>query len=127
MVTRRPKLARAFKERDRWAVVADGFRWVVLDRTMTEMVGQSQIQRRGGHSDGGSRLVLRVTRRLTELLGSPVAVDGRIVIWDLTKGPAFEAPYTPTKAALGLGTWPMEGIRIFEQDRPEIGSPEEAE
>jgi hypothetical protein len=117
-VTRRPRLARMPTPVERWSIVAEGFRWVVLDRAMAEEM--ARVQSRGGTKAAAVDGVIRTTQRLIEILGAPVAVDGRVVIWDLTKGPVFEPPFTPTETSLGVGAWQSEKVRVFETDLPEI-------
>jgi hypothetical protein len=84
----------------RQALLAEGFRWLVLHR---EVLDDSL----NSNPDDDEALVLpfAVTRRLREVLGEPVAVDGGLVVWDLegTQGPV--PGFEPNETLLTTRTW----------------------
>ncbi len=100
---------------------SDGFRWVVLHRDLVEshnrdrlpsgrsarnkvMLTQEQLQ----------RLPLQVTEAYTEVLGSPVAADGALVVWDLTGDAAPPPGLEPTPERLERRSWELEGPPSYE-------------
>jgi hypothetical protein len=85
--TRRPDLEVLFDDSERWKLVDAGFRWVVLDGgTAVELLSGLVQPLKGSPTE---RLGA-IRRRLNLFLGTPVAVDGDVVVWDLTGGRAFD-------------------------------------
>jgi hypothetical protein len=73
------------RERGRTQLVEEGFRWVVLHRDLVESV-QFQRSRMAQGAGIRSDLGVAATRALVDGLGDPVAVEGALVLWQLTPG-----------------------------------------
>jgi hypothetical protein len=100
-----------------------GFRWVILHRELvdTRFNQGSEIPKQEL-----ARAPFDITRRITKLLGEPVAVDGPMVVWSLT--PVASAPESllPTPDNLWQRVWERPEpatfeTRMYEQGR--LGQP----
>ena len=92
-----------FEQTDLERIREDGFRWIVLDRhALMRAVAQTGWYRASSEAREGAPE--RTVFRITEAIGSPVAADGPLVVWDLEAKPVFPEPLTPTVARLeGFG------------------------
>jgi hypothetical protein len=102
------------------ALEADGFRWVVLHRDLVEAENRHRLE-------DGTPTMLRLdetalrhlpveaTRCIRGLLGPPAAVDGALVVWDLTGRASPPAGLEASAEALETRTWAEEAPPAWEQ------------
>jgi hypothetical protein len=119
-VTRDPSEPLSFNGNERRALQAEGFRWVVLDRHLMD----SDLHRwaYGGRGQGDREgAPFLAQQRIIDALGPPVAVDGALVVWDLSG--AGEAPVAlqPTEAGLTTRSWPTDDMPAYEAHLRELG------
>lgn len=119
-VTRDPSEPLSFNDNERRALQAEGFRWVVLDRHLMD----SDLHRwaYGGRGEGDREgAPFLAQQRIIDALGPPVAVDGALVVWDLSG--AGEAPpaLQPTEAGLTTRSWPTDDMPAYEAHLRELG------
>ena len=81
-----------------------GMRWVVLDRHML-MVTLARSDAWGVDVEARKSVPIAAVERLTDLIGSPVAVDGPLVVWDLERGETFPPPLKPTSESFEGSAW----------------------
>ena len=102
-----------YEAQDRAIVVADGMRWVVLDRrALMDAVARTGWYRIRPESREGA--AARTVARLNASLGDPVAVDGGLVVWDLKSGPTFDGALSPRDQALTSTEWTGGDWAAFE-------------
>jgi hypothetical protein len=77
-----------------------GMRWVVLDRHILMRVVARQASWKFNGSTPGEKV-----EQLTELMGTPVAVDGALVVWDLDGGGVFPAPMQADTESIQSMAW----------------------
>jgi len=102
-VGRSPKRRVGYRPEDVATLTDLGFRWLVLDRKLIDAqeVSRSvrrQLPLREEHS-------LKVTAAMVDVIGTPVAAEGPLVVWDLLGGEPWAAPLTPTELMLTTRTW----------------------
>ncbi|MEC7947741.1 MAG: hypothetical protein VX265_09255 [Myxococcota bacterium] len=119
--TREPSAVRTHKERDRIRLEAEGFRWVVLDRQLVDGDIHRWPWSRSATPEEVEQAPFLAQARVTEALGSPVMVEGPLVVWDLQG--TFEPPpgLRPTDSNLSTRNWDREDIPEYEQHLREIG------
>ncbi|MCK6502635.1 hypothetical protein L6R53_04440 [Myxococcota bacterium] len=113
-VTRDPDRSFDYDAPDLAALVAEGFRWVVLDRQLLD----SEITR-GSFS---RRMPPQVVDRapfyaqdnLVSHLGPPVMAEERLVVWDLVGGAQVPPELVPTAEDLQVRTWPKKEMPAYE-------------
>jgi hypothetical protein len=125
MSTRRPEAATAPSgERGLELLREDGFRWVILHRDLVE----SENLERLPPSDTGrllardylsrealERLPFEASERIAELLGPPLAVEGPLVIWDLSGEGAAPSGLEANAARLAERNWESEAPPAYEK------------
>lgn len=118
-VTRKPDNPLSYNENERQALVAEGFRWVVLDRHLMD----SDLHRwaYGGRDDERAAAPFLAQQQIIDALGPPVAVDGPLVVWDLKGGSAFPPALQPTPETLNTRSWPMDDMPAYEAHLRELG------
>ena len=62
---------------------------------------------------------------LEHLIGTPVAVEGSLVVWDLEGGEAWAAPLTPTEVLLTTRIWERQEEAERGPRGPGIGASKE--
>jgi hypothetical protein len=116
---RNPADASPFQPRDRDAIEALGFRWVVLHRELVD----SEFNRASNEIDPREMpdAPFAITRRLTNLLGDPVAVDGPMVIWSLSPGMVAPEAIRPSAQVLWQRGWERPEPAAYETRMYEVG------
>jgi len=122
-LTRDPERVVGFDPADVERLRADGFRWVVLDRHLVDSDLHRQAYGRRATPEQLDRAPFLVQERITGGLGKPVAVDGPLVVWDLTPGEhqPFPGDLRPTAESLSTRTWPTDDMPEYEQHLRETG------
>ncbi len=131
-----PTRDRSFKSVDILRFRAEGFRWVVLDRHLVDANLHNTPMWRSLDEDGRLEAPFLVQDYLIAELGPPAAVDGELVVWDLSGWTAegleirppdpLLAPFAPTSTNLHTRTWPMDDMPAYERhlrDQGRIPSP----
>jgi hypothetical protein len=77
-----------------------GMRWVVLDRHMLMRVVARRASWKFRESTPGEKV-----EQLTGLMGTPVGVDGALVVWDLDGGGGFPAPMQADTESIRSMAW----------------------
>ncbi len=102
--------ARAHRE----ALVAEGFRWVVLDRELAGLEVARTRQRLDKADKDPARVAQEQVAGLVELLGPPIAVDGALVTWHLEGGVQAPGALAATGERLSDTAW-VEGFLDLRQ------------
>tara|TARA_Y100000589_G_scaffold51784_1_gene43135 strand:+ start:73 stop:543 length:471 start_codon:yes stop_codon:yes gene_type:complete len=98
----------------------EGFRWVVLDRSL---LAQEFVKKLGRPSaDDVDRYSQMVIRNLTQVVGHPVvAAEDRWVVWDLSGQAQTPAGLEPTEERLRQVTWPEVDAPLYDQKLSSAG------
>ncbi len=97
------------------SLLDEGYRWVVLHRELVDTVGRRLLDSDPDKRDFADTLPFKVTNRLMEVLGSPSATEGPLVVWDLYGEARPPAKLLPTKESLETRTWKPENEPAYEK------------
>jgi hypothetical protein len=101
----------------------EGFRWIVLHRDLLEMEFEKHLR---VHVDGLARSKGdAVLGRLLDLIGPPVAVEGPLVVWDLTGESLATGTIAPTPGWDVEHDWPGFVLNDYEMALGAAGRIEE--
>ncbi len=120
-LTRDPRTALDYDPADRERLVAEGFRWVVLDRHLVDADLHRWPWYRRASPAERDRAPFAVQDRITRDLGEPVAAEGPLVVWDLVGGAEPPEDLRPTPASLNERTWPTDDMPAYEAHYRELG------
>jgi hypothetical protein len=116
-----PERPQTILGKDRDLIRNEGFRWVILRRSLLESELRRQEETEGASFDRAARLQ-QTLDALTKAVGHPpAAVGGDAVIWDLTGGWQAPAEWAATPERLQLGGWEETGMPRFEESLRAIG------
>ena len=92
----------------------EGFRWVVLDRSL---LAQEFVKRLGRPMAADiERHTQIIIANLTEIVGHPVvAAEDRWVVWDLTGAAQTPEGLEPTEERLRMVSWPEVDAPLYDQ------------
>ena len=118
--TQSPWADRKHSALQRKVIEEEGFRWVILHRDLVE----SEAMKWSDHplvEDERAEWAFDSTRRLTEIIGDPTAVEGTYVVWDL-RGMATAPPgLEPTPETLYMRVWETPPDPAYERALREAG------
>ncbi len=120
-VLRNPKRRVGYRPSDIKELTDAGFRWMVLDRMLVDSQEVGRAERRGLIPRDG--LSLEVTLAMVDVIGTPVAVDGPLVVWDLLGGEVWPEPLTPTDLMLTTRIWERDEEEEHGPQHDAIGAP----
>ena len=126
-----PSHERSFRPVDLLRFKAEGFRWVVLDRHLVDANLHNTPMWRSLDKQSRLDAPFLVQAYLVDQLGPPAAVDGELVVWDLSHWtadgleirpptPAL-APFAPTSENLRTRSWPLDDMPAYERHLREQG------
>jgi hypothetical protein len=106
---------------DRASIEKEGFRWVILRRSLLE----AEVRRLRDvlHQDIDTAVRLQeVMAAISDVIGEPpVGVDGDAVLWDLQQRFVAPAESTPTPAHLADMAWEEDGMPEYERKLLDFG------
>ena len=116
-----PNQPRTTQPRDRASLEAEGFRWVILRRTLLESELQRQLDTMPERFDKRERIV-EVIDGITRVLGAPpVGVDGDAVVWDLRGTLQVPAEWAATPENLDREGWQVAPQTTYEKMLEAVG------
>ncbi|MDP2312236.1 MAG: glycosyltransferase family 39 protein [Pseudomonadota bacterium] len=108
-------------KKDRVAIEKDGFRWVILRRSLLE----SELRRQLDMAPGSFDKYVRIQETIDAVSGvigsSPVGVDGDSVLWDLRGTFQGDEAWAPTPERLQSRGWEEYGRTVYEQKLEKFG------
>ncbi len=116
-----PAQPRKIVQKQRELIENEGFRWVILRRSLLETELKRQLELTPGSFDKDARMDETIAA-LSALLGSgPVGVDGDAVMWDLRGGYVPDPAWAPTPERLADRAWGGSGPTGYEARLKEVG------
>lgn len=110
-----PAQPRKVMNRDRAAIEKEGFRWVILRRTLLVSELSRQLELTPGAFDPYVRIGETIDAISRLLEAGPVGVDGDAVLWDLRGGYVASPEWAPTPERLAARGWEESGHPVFEE------------
>lgn len=116
-----PGQTRKVIPRDREVLEKEGFRWVVLRRSLLESELRRQLELAPDSFDKWVRLDETI-EAVSKILGSrPVGVGGDAVVWDLRGAYVARPEWAATPENLANRGWEEVGMPVFEQKLKQFG------
>ncbi len=110
-----PSKPRSVTQKDRADIEKDGFRWVILRRSLLATELDRQLELSPGSFDASVRMGESVDA-ISAVLGSPpTGVDGDAVLWDLRRELPSDPAWAPTPERLASRDWEHWGRTLYEE------------
>lgn len=126
-VTRDPFGAqdRGFRPADLEKLRGEGFRWVVLDRSLAEALLSMRLPADRVAAGGAEDTTAAAVGVMMEWLGEPLLVEGPLVVWDVGAPglpvPAVPEPLQASPERLRLHDWSRDDTPAYETRLTELG------
>jgi hypothetical protein len=103
----------------------EGFRWIVLHRDLVETENRYRLaldhERLSLTPQQLEALPNQTAQAIAGLLGTPAAIEGALVVWDLDGGQPAPRALRPAPDALRVRSWETEGPPAYERRLLERG------
>jgi hypothetical protein len=116
-----PKQERRVVKRDRESLEKEGFRWVILRRSLVESEMRRLLQEEHQSFDEDERMQQTIDA-ITEMLGAgPVGVGGDAVLWDLQGRYVAPPEWAASPENLANSGWQEIGMPVYEEKLRTLG------
>ncbi len=116
-----PNNERKVEKKDRMSLEREGFRWVILRRSLVASELRRQLALTRDSFDTGTRIRETIAAISVVVEHPPAGVDGDAVVWDLRGQWVAPEPFTPTPDRLADHGWQGEGMTVYEEKLLSIG------